>query len=159
MVVKNHIILAALILNLFWLASCKNAGAVVDSNQSINSANWSYVNRIKTPVLIDDVASSYSIYVNLRHTGDYKYANIFLRIHIRSPNGKVVTERKEFKLAMPDGQWLGKGTGNLYSYQLPFKEGFRFSEKGTYLFEIEQNMRDNPLKEVTDAGLRVDKID
>jgi gliding motility-associated lipoprotein GldH len=108
-------------------------------------------------VVIEDETVAYNIYVNLRHTGDYKYSNIFLRIHTKGQTGKVTTERKEYALAYPDGQWLGKGSGNLYSYQLPFKEQYKFASKGKYLFEIEQNMRDNPLKEITDIGLRIEK--
>jgi gliding motility-associated lipoprotein GldH len=34
---------------------------------------------------------------------------------------------------------------------------FKFPEKGIYTFNIEQNMRDNPLHEVNDVGLRVEK--
>jgi gliding motility-associated lipoprotein GldH len=52
---------------------------------------------------------------------------------------------------------LGSGSGNLYSYQIIFKTGQRFPAKGTYHFELEQNMRDNPLHEVSDMGIRVEK--
>jgi gliding motility-associated lipoprotein GldH len=45
----------------------------------------------------------------------------------------------------------------LYSYQLPIYLNYRFPAKGTYIFELEQNMRDNPLKEITDVGLRVEE--
>ena len=139
------------------LFSCQDNNAVVDVNQAIINRTWSYVNKIRVPVTITDKAAAYNVLINLRHTGDYKYSNIFMLIHAKGPGGKVVTERKEFKLAYPDGQWLGKGSGNLYSYQLSFKSDYHFPENGTYFFEIEQNMRDNPLKEITDVGLRVEK--
>ena len=67
------------------------------------------------------------------------------------------TTRFEIKLADLDGEWLGKGSGNLYSYQVSALTNFKFPEKGTYTFSIEQNMRDNPLHEVNDVGLRVEK--
>ena len=136
--------------------SCKNNGTVADTNQAINARNWSYVNKVRVPVKIENEKLLYNVYINLRHTADYKYSNIFLLVHMKGPDGKVLTERKEFKLALPDGQWLGKGSGNLYSYQLPFKQRYKFPRKGNYLFEIEQNMRDNPLKEITDVGLRIE---
>ena len=65
--------------------------------------------------------------------------------------------RYELKLASNTGEWLGSGSGSLYSYQIPFKT-IRFPAKGIYNFEIEQNMRDNPLHEVSDIGLRVEKV-
>jgi gliding motility-associated lipoprotein GldH len=45
----------------------------------------------------------------------------------------------------------------LYSYQVPFLIDYKFPVKGTYTFVIEQNMRDNPLREVNDVGIRVEK--
>jgi len=157
MVFKYPVYLFFLQLISICLLSCNNVGAITDTSQSINSRNWSYVNRIKTPFLIEDNTARYNLFINLRHTGDYRYSNIFLKIYILSPSGKSSVERREFKLSLADGQWLGKGTGNMYSYQLPLRENFKFTEKGNYIIELEQNMRNNPLKEVSDVGLRIEK--
>jgi gliding motility-associated lipoprotein GldH len=95
--------------------------------------------------------------MNLRVTSDYKYSNIFVLISQSGPNIKNASQRYEMRLADKEGQWLGKGSGNLYSYQEPFLVNHIFPAKGTYTFLIEQNMRDNPLREVSDVGLRVEK--
>ena len=157
MTLRNNVVLSFLILSSLCLSSCQDANLVADTNKAINNRTWSYINKIRVPVTIEDEKANYNIYVNLRHTSDYKYSNIFLLIGTQAPGGKMVKERKEFKLALPDGQWLGKGSGDLYVYQLPYKQKVKFDRKGQYVFEIEQNMRDNPLKEVTDVGLRVEK--
>lgn len=133
-----------------------NEKAVVDANKEISSRNWSYIKKVSIPVKIEDVNTSYNLYMNLRHTADYKYSNIFVLIHQVNPGGKRTTERKEFQLAYPDGEWLGSGAGNLYTYQLLFREKYKFPFPGTYVFEFEQNMRDNPLREIRDVGMRVE---
>jgi gliding motility-associated lipoprotein GldH len=138
------------------LSSCINNDALIDTHQAIPGHHWSYINKVQVPFKIDDTTARYNISINLRHTSNYKYSNIFFLIHIISPDGKRSTERKEFRLALPDGEWLGKGSGNIYSYQLPYKSGYTFSKKGNYILVIEQNMRDNPLREITDAGLRLE---
>ncbi len=147
-------VLPALVM--LFLSGCTDPNAIVDQNAPIDNHNWSYANRIKNPVKIDDASIPYNLYINLRVTGEYKYSNIFVLIRRNGPKLKGVT-RYEVKLANPDGQWLGQGSGNLYSYQVPILTNFKFPEKGTYTFEIEQNMRDNPLHEVNDVGLRVEK--
>lgn len=147
-----------MILVLSFLSSCID-NAVVDSNREIEGRNWSYSQKVRIPVTIDYVSKGYNIYMNLRHTADYKYSNIFVLIHESGPGMKRTTERKEFRLAYPDGEWLGSGSGNFYTYQLPFRRNFHFAAKGTYLFEFEQNMRDNPLREVCNIGLRVEPSD
>ncbi len=135
--------------------SC-DEGTIKDVFVNIPNSNWSYDRPIKTVVDITDPSKPYTISINFRHTEDYRYANIWVRVSIIGPSKKKITERKEFQLALQDGEWLGKGSGNLYSYQLVFKEAFKFDSEGKYTFIIEQNMRDNPLKYVSDVGLRVE---
>ena len=141
---------------LLFLNSCSDPNAVVDQSTPIDNHNWSYTNTVKTSVKIDDTSIPYNLYINLRVTGEYKYSNIFVLLHKNGPKLKGVT-RFEIKLANLDGEWLGTGSGNLYSYQVPLITNFKFPDKGTYTFEIEQNMRDNPLHEVNDVGMRIEK--
>lgn len=133
-----------------------NDTAVKDVFVNIPNSNWSYDRPIKTVVEITDSSKPYNLLVNFRHTEDYRYANLWIRVSIIDPSKKKITERKEFQLALQDGEWLGKGSGNLYSYQLVFKDKYQFNQAGKYTFIIEQNMRDNPLKHVSDVGLRVE---
>ncbi|SDQ01568.1 gliding motility-associated lipoprotein GldH [Mucilaginibacter sp. OK268] len=145
------------VLLIMLLGSCSNSNWVMDNNTAITDHNWSYVNRIRFDCKIDDDAATYNLYLNLRVTDNYKYSNLFVLIYETSPDKKVSVTRYEVKLAGKDGEWFGKGSGNLYSYQVPFKTNIKFPAKGNYRFEIEQNMRDNPLHEVSDVGLRVEK--
>jgi gliding motility-associated lipoprotein GldH len=152
---KNFFMLLPAMLMLFVIG-CTDPNAIIDHNIPIENHNWSYSNRIKNAVKIDDANAAYNIYINLRVTGDYRYSNIFVLVRRNGPGLKGIT-RYEVKLANPDGEWLGQGSGNLYSYQVPLRTNFKFPQKGTYEFEIEQNMRDNPLHEVSDVGMRVEK--
>lgn len=141
---------------ILFVSGCTDPNAIIDQNTPIENHNWSYTNKIKEAVKIDDPSIAYNIYINLRVTGEYRYSNMFVLLRRSGPKLKAVT-RFEVKLANPDGEWLGQGSGNLYSYQVPLITNFKFPQKGTYQFEIEQNMRDNPLHEVNDVGLRVEK--
>ncbi len=139
---------------LFAFCGCSDPGAVIDNNTALPNKVWAYNNRIGYSFKIDDPNARYNFYINLRVTGDYKYSNMFVLI----PDPvKKNSARYELKLARPDGQWLGKGSGNLYSFRIPFKLNYKFPAAGTYNIRIEQNMRDNPLHEVSDVGLRVEK--
>jgi len=138
-------------------SACDNPNAVVDVQFPIPEGNWTYTKKISVPVKVEDIRSNYHVYINLRHTADYNYSNIFIRVKQLNPTKKSKVFRKEFTLAKPDGEWLGTGSGNLYVYHLPIYQNYRFPQKGTYVFELEQNMRDNPLREISDVGLRVEK--
>ncbi len=140
-------------------SGCTDPKGIFDQNTGIENRNWSYINKVSYTVKIDDPAISYNLYINLRVSGDYKYSNMFLLMHRNGPAMKASVTRYELKLANPDGEWLGKGSGNLYSCQIPFRMGYKFPGRGTYQFQIEQNMRDNPLQGVSDVGLRVEKAE
>jgi gliding motility-associated lipoprotein GldH len=144
---------------LLLVSGCTDPKAVTDQNTEIGNNNWGYSNKIKHTVKIDDENIAYNLYLNLRVTGSYKYSNLFVLISQTNPDKKAAVTRYEFKLANPDGEWLGQGSGNLYSYQVPFRTSYKFPAKGVYTFQVEQNMRDNPLHEVSDVGLRVEKAE
>lgn len=136
---------------------CSDSNALLDQNTEISNNNWSYVNRVKFDVKIEDDTLPYNLFMNLRVSGSYRYANLYTIVSQTNPGKKPEKTRYQFTLALPDGQWLGSGSGNLYSYRFPLRTHYRFPAKGIYHFEIEQNMRDNPLHEVSDIGLRVEK--
>jgi len=61
---------------LVFISGCTDSNAIIDQNTPIENHNWSYANRIKYPVKIDDPSVPYNVYINLRVTGDYRYSYI-----------------------------------------------------------------------------------
>jgi gliding motility-associated lipoprotein GldH len=100
---------------------------------------------------------AYKISLNLRITNDYRFSNLFILLKIQGPQKELQTKRLEFTLADNQGDWLGSGSGNIYTYRIPITKDLKFAHKGVYKFEIEQDMRDNPLRGLVDIGLRIEK--
>lgn len=141
---------------LMLLVACDN-NRVFESYQSIEKDDW-YINQKPSFfVEINDTISEHNVYFNLRHTGNYKYSNLFILFTVQGPKSKAETRRLEFKLAELDGKWLGSGLGDIYSNQIMVLEKIKFPKKGVYSFSIEQNMRDNPLKGIEDIGICIEK--
>lgn len=152
---KSIAFLSGFLLFILLLAGC--GSNVVDSNVEIPDRKWTYRNHIITSFEIKDPGKAYNVFFKLRHTAEYKYSNIFILAHIK--DGKNVNKQRfEFKLAKNDGEWLGSGSGNVFSYTLPLLTNYRFPRSGKFEIEIEQNMRDNPLVEVADAGILVEEV-
>jgi len=149
---KRQVFLLGFLLITSLFVGCTSS--VIDSNVEIADRRWTYRNHISTIFEIKDNTKAYNIYFKLRHTADYKYANIFILAHFKEGK-KMVTRRYQYKLAKNDGEWLGSGSGNVFSYTLPMLTNYHFPHNGKFEIEIEQNMRDNPLLEVSDVGLTV----
>lgn len=145
------------VLFLAVLFSACDQKRVFESYQSIKEDSW-YINQRPTFYIdVKDTTTEHTIYFNIRHTGNYKYSNLFVLFTIQGPKAKAETQRLEFKLAEADGKWLGSGLGDIYSNQIKVMENVKFPRKGVYSFSIEQNMRDNPLMGIEDIGVRVEK--
>lgn len=130
-----------------------------EKNKDFKNADWSYNDKPEFFVTIKDTSDMYNILFNIRHTGNYKYSNLFILFSILPPGDTIETQRYEFRLANPDGEWLGSsGLGDIYSNRIPMIDSVRFPKPGIYKFIIEQNMRDNPLSSIEDVGLRIEKI-
>ncbi|EEI90940.1 gliding motility-associated lipoprotein GldH [Sphingobacterium spiritivorum ATCC 33300] len=147
---------AFILLNVLGLAGC-DANTVVDENTIITDKSWPYNVIPKVKAHITDKNAKYDVYLNLRHNGDYRYANIFVRIHETNPKGVSKKERRELKLAELDGRWTGNSAGSLYAHQALIHENYSFPDTGIYTFAIEQNMRENPLKDINDVGIKIVK--
>lgn len=159
--VKNdHNILSScspvLILSLILLilAGC-GKGVVFDNNKSISGDVWKSDQVIRFDVPVEDTVHIFKFYLNLRHTTSYRYANIFLFIDSTFPDGKHARDTVECILADPSGKWLGKGVSNVRDNQVLLRRGLRFPQKGNYIFEFEQAMRETELKGIMDVGLRI----
>ncbi|MBT8256395.1 MAG: gliding motility lipoprotein GldH [Bacteroidia bacterium] len=95
--------------------------------------------QFELPVL--DSLKQYNIFLHLRNTNDYPYNNIFLIATIEFPYGKTVTDTLEYRMAAPDGTWLGTGIGMVKESKLWYKEGVQFFEDGMYTLTISQAVR------------------
>lgn len=137
------------------LASCTDE-AIVDKNVAISGLSWDYNTKPEVVVHITDNSRPYHLFLNLRHTAAYSYANVFVLLHESGPGVDTVsTQRIEVPLAAPDGRWLGKGSGSMFMHQQLVRENYRFPDTGRYVFSFEQNMRENPLRHIADVGIRI----
>lgn len=146
-------LISTCVLLLFFLQGCGEQ-SLVDQNVSVPENNWAYANSLKTTVEIKDAGKPYSVYFKLRHTNNYRYANLYVIMHLKG-EGLEKHTRYQFRLAKASGEWLGKGSGDIYTGVFPILTVFNFPKAGKYQFEIEQNMRDNPLIGISDIGLLV----
>lgn len=98
----------------------------------------------------------------LRHTDKYNYTNIWLKLSVKYPGqDSAVTFRVDKRLASSDG-WLGTGMDDVYDHRINLNEeltanNISFRRKGDYTFTLQQIMREDPLKHVLNAGIRIEK--
>lgn len=128
--------------------------------EAIPQNAWNYNFKPSFTFDITDTNAAYQPYFLIRHTQAYPYCNLWVWVYVKTPGDTLVKkERINITLAEPTGKWLGRGMGEIYEQRMPFSFGDSVSlnRKGAYTISFEQNMRINPLPDVLNVGLRLEK--
>jgi gliding motility-associated lipoprotein GldH len=135
---------------------------VFEKNVAIPNCKWKNEFKPTYEFEITDTVSNYSLFLTMRHTDAYQYANIWLNIKTKMPNENEYTlMRIEVPLAQENGKWLARKSMNeIYEHKasLTGSGAVHFAKKGIYTIQLEQIMRVNPLTEVMSVGIRLEKI-
>ncbi len=142
------------------LTGCQPAG-LYEKTAVIPRHSWNRSFKPAFTFTINDTSSAYQLYLTLRHRDQYNYNNIYIKISTRQP-GEDNTQSAMYDLKLGDDEtgWLGSGMDDIYEHRIPLTPAgtpFYFRKKGTYTFTIEHAMREDPLKNVMNAGLRIEK--
>ena len=132
---------------------------VFEKNISIPEYNWDMNNILRLETEISDTVSPHNIYINVRNGSGYEYSNLFLFMTTITPKGLVARDTLELTLADDRGKWTGSGSGDVWDNRILFRKNFKFPEAGMWRFELQQAMRINPLPQVMDAGMRIEKAE
>ncbi|MCB0820624.1 MAG: gliding motility lipoprotein GldH [Bacteroidetes bacterium] len=142
---------------LLFLASCDN-NLLFDENSSIDNMSWAQNDVKSFNYQVDDTLQACNFYMNIRHTEDFAFSNLYVFLKTEFPNGEAARDTMEFILQEPDGKWKGSGAGSLRDNSIMFKQNLRFPLKGMYRFSFEQAMREPQLKGISEIGLRIEKF-
>ncbi|HVG15485.1 MAG TPA: gliding motility lipoprotein GldH [Chitinophagaceae bacterium] len=110
---------------------------------------------------ITDTTVPYQLYIILRHNNKYNYNNLWLNLYTRGPGDTFATKvAYELPLATNDKGWLGSGMDDIFEHRIaltPINNEFYFRKGGSYSFALEHIMREDPLLNVLNIGLRIEK--
>jgi gliding motility-associated lipoprotein GldH len=142
----------------FLFASCQQID-IFEKNTAIPNHAWQSNFSCNGTFEINDTTSLYNIYVVLRHTDAYKYNNIWLNIGLQSPGDTMYFQKTNLSLGDDAKGWYGAGMDDIWEVRKMLTERPKaFRKKGVYHFSVKHNMRDEPLKNIMSAGLRVEKV-
>lgn len=151
-----------LIVYILCIVSC-DSNRVFDTYKTVPNA-WHKDSIITFKINPPDSVTPYNLFINLRNTNAYRYNNLFLIVDMKFPNGKILKDTLEYKMAEPSGKLLGTGISDTKENKLWYKEQVIFTELGEYQVSIQHAMRAygkvngiTYLEGITDIGFRVEK--
>jgi gliding motility-associated lipoprotein GldH len=105
-----------------------------------------------------EVRKPYHFYLSIRHTTNYPYSNIWVRVFEITPQADTTSKRYELTLAEPDGRWRGNVLGEIVDQTFVLQAEKIIYLPGGYQYIVQQDMRENEIPEVLAIGLRFDQL-
>jgi gliding motility-associated lipoprotein GldH len=146
-----------LVLFCLFFASCETS--LYNKFEPIDKNDWYIKDTLtfKFKILEPD---NYTIFFQTRHTKEYNYNNLWVKIIQDFPNEKMDTSYL-YQTIVADpisGRWLGECTSSYCTASTPLMENISLADTGNYKLSIIQYMRTNPLEEISDVGIKVEKV-
>jgi len=130
---------------------------VYEKTETFNKHAWSSNNKLSFIFTITDTTASYNIYAVIRHTDAYHFNNIWLNATTVAPGDTAGTQQINLKLGDNTKGWLGAAMDDIIEHRILLTRFPVKLKKGNYNFMLQQIMRDDPLQNVMNAGIRVEK--
>jgi len=139
--------------------SCQTSIDVFEKNVVIPDHAWSSNFKPEIKFTVRDTMARYNIYAVIRHTDAYEFNNIWINIYTKIPGDSTMRKQQlDLKLATDDKGWLGSGMDDIFEHRILITaQPEPLTKAGVYIFRLENIMRVDPLPEVLNVGIRVEK--
>lgn len=115
----------------------------------LDGEQWTYADSLVFSFDIKDTTRIYNLYLELDHSTDYRYQNLYTYIHTTFPSQERLDERLSLEMANKAGAWEGDCGKKYCTLTIPIQENAYFNQLGTHTIVLEQFMRKDSI-----AGIR-----
>ena len=135
------------------LVACDNQ-LIFSEFRSFGNSGWHMDSIAGYTLPIHDSLATYEVQIIVRHTTQYPYQNLWL--FTEEWYGNVLLHRDTIECFMADeyGRWNGRGIQQ-YTLPLLYDNAHAFPKTGDYTITIQQGMRMEQLRGITDIGVKI----
>ncbi|MCO5249691.1 MAG: gliding motility lipoprotein GldH [Chitinophagales bacterium] len=116
----------------------------------IHKDGWSYSDTLSYNLETGIPVQDFDLFISIRYNENYQFNNLWLKFI-----SDTLIERVDIPLFDKTGKPLGKGSGSIYTKTILWKD-LKLDSNG-YKTLMVQNMRINPLKDISEVGLLLKK--
>jgi gliding motility-associated lipoprotein GldH len=140
----------------YFFFSCKTID-LYEKSVVIPGHSWKSDFKPSFTFTIKDTTFLYQLFLILRHNDKYNYNNIYIKLYAKLPGGDSTNKiMRDLTLATNEKGWLANGMDDIYEHRIKLGEPEPL-KAGNYIFTVEQIMREDPLKNVLNVGIRIEK--
>ena len=126
-----------------------------EAERPLTDATWTYADSLRFDFEIEETDRVYDLFLDVTHSPDYAYQNLYTRLFTDFPNGQRLDQTLSLELADKTGRWNGDCGGTRCTVRIPLQERAYFPLPGTYALTVHQYMRKEALPGIEAVGLAV----
>lgn len=138
------------------LTGC-SSDCIFQQTIEVPDAQWTYEDSVHFEFEIPDTTARYNLNLELEHSTDYPYQNLYVKFHTRFPSGKTIEQVVSLELTKKAILWQGQCSGKWCTINIPLQTNAIFTEPGKHSITLEQYMRKSPVEGVRSFSLCIQK--
>ena len=104
---------------------------------------------------IDENSEKYNIFLDIDHSSDYSFENLYLRIKTQFPDKTTALDTLSIEMIDNKGGWIGDCGNDNCDLTVFLQEKTMFKSAGDHQISIEQFTRQNDLTGISSLAFRV----
>ncbi len=142
------------ILAVIMLSACE-PDYVINETYEMPNDQWVYEDSVRFDFTIEDTLKLYDLTLDVKYTTNYRFQNLYTKIHTHFPDGQRLSKPVSLELANAAGEWRGNCNAETCTTPIPIQTGAYFNQSGDYTIVVEQFMRESPVNGVQSLTLKV----
>lgn len=148
-------ILFGICLTSLFLISC-GKNFIYEKSFPIQNGDWIYTDTLDFNFEIQDTTKIYNLYLDIEHSTDYNFQNLYINIYTQFPSDERIKEMLSIELAAKGGIWFGDCDSEKCYLEVPIQQNAFFDQMGNYIVTVEQYMRKNPLSGIHEISFKIE---
>ncbi|MEM0993225.1 MAG: gliding motility lipoprotein GldH [Bacteroidota bacterium] len=143
---------------LLWSCLACQPNYLYQEEKIIANSIWTYDDAVSFTFQIDDTEAQYNLYLDIRHSTQFPFQNLYTMIQTTYPSGRTVDSRISIDMANKLGEWYGKCSQEDCLLRVNLQQGAFFKEAGAHQITFEQYTRKDSLAGVNVLGFAVEAV-
>jgi gliding motility-associated lipoprotein GldH len=137
------------------LTSC-GPDYIVNQSYEISNSTWTYGDTLNFEIEVKDSLKIYNLFLDIEHSTDFYFHNMYVQIHTAFPSGKRISEQVSIELANKAGTWFGNCNEDWCTISIPIQSGAYFDAIGKHTITLEQYTRKDSLPGIRSIAFKVE---
>lgn len=139
--------------------SACNDGIIYEENKEIPNSSFNKGTELLYEFDISDTVSRYDVLLNVNHSQEYSYQNLYVKIKTVFPDAKSIEDIVSLELSKSGTEWQGKCSGDDCTVPIVLVENTKFKTPGKYKISISQYGRTETVEGLNAFTLVVKRVE